>query len=240
MKARESLRPIAANVAMLLNDRGASPEEAREYSATWSLQPGDRVAKQIDSQLRSSSPPYQHTYWQGQSSLRGTSAATHALPRAADGAGAPFRAGGRCVVRQSVSLVTLGVSDYGRAKAFYEALGWSGRLGGRGDSPSSRRTVSCSLLWSRAKLAADIGIADEAAVWGGIASGPQRWLARRGARGGRAGQKERRGSDARGGRGPSTGGYAGVFRDPRRPRLGDRRTTRGFSLQADGSVTLPS
>ena len=28
-------------------------------------------------------------------------------------------------MRQSVSLVTLGVSDYGRAKAFYEALGWS-------------------------------------------------------------------------------------------------------------------
>ena len=29
----------------------------REYSATWSLQPDDRVAKQIDSQLRSPSPP---------------------------------------------------------------------------------------------------------------------------------------------------------------------------------------
>ena len=71
MKARESLRPIAANVSMLLNDRGASPEEAREYSATWSLQPGDRVAKQIDSQLRSPSPPYQHTYWQGQELVAG-------------------------------------------------------------------------------------------------------------------------------------------------------------------------
>jgi hypothetical protein len=65
VEARESLLPISANVAMLLNDRGASPEEAREYSATWSLQPDDRVAKQVDSQLRSPSPPYQHTYWQG-------------------------------------------------------------------------------------------------------------------------------------------------------------------------------
>jgi hypothetical protein len=65
VKARESLLPISANVAMLLNDRGASPEEAREYSATWSLQPDDRVAKQVDSQLRSPSPSYQHTYWQG-------------------------------------------------------------------------------------------------------------------------------------------------------------------------------
>lgn len=65
VEARELLLPISANVAMLLNDRGASPEDAREYSATWSLQPDDRVAKQVDSQLRSPSPPYQHTYWQG-------------------------------------------------------------------------------------------------------------------------------------------------------------------------------
>jgi hypothetical protein len=64
-RAREALLPISANVAMLLNDRGASPEEAREYSATWSLQPDDRVAKQVDSQVRSTSPPYAHTYWQG-------------------------------------------------------------------------------------------------------------------------------------------------------------------------------
>jgi hypothetical protein len=64
-KAREALLPISANVAMLLNERGASQEEAGEYSATWSLQPDDRVAKQVDSQVRSTSPPYQHTYWQG-------------------------------------------------------------------------------------------------------------------------------------------------------------------------------
>jgi catechol 2,3-dioxygenase-like lactoylglutathione lyase family enzyme len=31
-------------------------------------------------------------------------------------------------VEQRVSLVTLGVSDYARAKAFYEALGWSPAL----------------------------------------------------------------------------------------------------------------
>jgi hypothetical protein len=64
-EARELLLPIAANLAMLIHDRGASPDEARDYSAAWSLQPDDRIAKQIDSQLRSPSPPYQHTYWQG-------------------------------------------------------------------------------------------------------------------------------------------------------------------------------
>ena len=64
-EARRLLLPIAANLAMLIHDRGASPEEVRDYADTWSLQPADRVAKQIDSQLRSPSPPYQHTYWQG-------------------------------------------------------------------------------------------------------------------------------------------------------------------------------
>ena len=64
-EARELLLPIAANLAMLIHDRGASPEEARDYSATWSLQPDDRIAKQIDSQVQNPSPPYQHTYWQG-------------------------------------------------------------------------------------------------------------------------------------------------------------------------------
>ena len=31
-------------------------------------------------------------------------------------------------MEQRITLVTLGVSDYGRAKAFYEALGWSPAL----------------------------------------------------------------------------------------------------------------
>jgi hypothetical protein len=64
-EARTLLESVSANVAMLLNERGASPEEAREYAATWSLQPDERVDKLVDSQLRSPSPPYQHTYWQG-------------------------------------------------------------------------------------------------------------------------------------------------------------------------------
>jgi len=65
VEARNLLAPIAANVAMLLHGRGASPEEAREYAATWSLLPDERVDKMIDSQQRSTSPAYQNTYWQG-------------------------------------------------------------------------------------------------------------------------------------------------------------------------------
>jgi len=64
-EARLMLWPVSANVAMLLHGRGASPEDAREYGAEWSLQPDDRLDKLVDSQVRSPSPGYQHTYWQG-------------------------------------------------------------------------------------------------------------------------------------------------------------------------------
>ena len=63
--ARELFTPIAANVAMLLHGRGASRDEARDYVATWSLQHDVRIDRTVDSQLRSSSPAYQHLYWQG-------------------------------------------------------------------------------------------------------------------------------------------------------------------------------
>jgi hypothetical protein len=65
VEARDLLAPVSANVAMLLHGRGASPEEALEYAAAWSLLPDERLEKMVDSQVRSPSPPYQHTYWQG-------------------------------------------------------------------------------------------------------------------------------------------------------------------------------
>ncbi|HSC49128.1 MAG TPA: hypothetical protein VLD16_02605 [Gaiellaceae bacterium] len=63
--ARERIRAVAANVAMLLHGRNATRDEAYEYAATWSLLPPERVEKLVDSQLQSGSPVYQHTYWQG-------------------------------------------------------------------------------------------------------------------------------------------------------------------------------
>ena len=57
-----------------------------------------------------------------------------------------------------ISLITLGVTDLGRAKAFYAALGWSG--------PEVEGTVfiqagaSALVLWDRAALATDSGIDD--------------------------------------------------------------------------------
>jgi len=70
-EARHLLWPISANVAMLLHDRGASAEQAREYAGTWSLQPDDRLDKVVASQVASPSPVYQHLYWQGRELVEG-------------------------------------------------------------------------------------------------------------------------------------------------------------------------
>ncbi len=69
-------------------------------------------------------------------------------------------------MEQRVSLITLGVADVGRARAFYEALGW------RGQSPDGEVVFFQAggmvvALWSREKLAADSGVADGGG-WGGI------------------------------------------------------------------------
>ena len=140
-------------------------------------------------------------------------------------------------MRQSVSLVTLGVSDYGRAKAFYEALGWSVTWEAE-ETAFFQANGVVLVLWSRAKLAADIGIADEAAVWGGIA------LAHN------VGSRDEvhevvelaRRSGAEVTREPAEtfyGGYAGVFRDLD-GHAWEIAHNPGFGLQDDGSVTLPS
>jgi len=71
-------------------------------------------------------------------------------------------------VKQSVSLITLGVSDYARAKSFYEALGWSVALDIE-DTAFFRANGVVVVLWGRDKLAADSGIADDGASWSGIA-----------------------------------------------------------------------
>jgi predicted lactoylglutathione lyase len=70
-------------------------------------------------------------------------------------------------MEQRVSLVTLGVSDYGRAKAFYEALGWSVSLDVE-DTAFFEAGGTVIVLWAREKLAEDSGISDDGARWGGI------------------------------------------------------------------------
>jgi catechol 2,3-dioxygenase-like lactoylglutathione lyase family enzyme len=61
-------------------------------------------------------------------------------------------------MQQRVSVITLGVTDLGRARAFYEALGW--RTGADpGDEVVFFQSGGMVLaLWDRAKLAEDSGV----------------------------------------------------------------------------------
>ncbi len=71
-------------------------------------------------------------------------------------------------MEQRLSLVTLGVADVGRARRFYEALGWRPSAGA-GDEVTFFQAGGMVLgLWSRASLAEDSGIADDGGGWGGI------------------------------------------------------------------------
>jgi uncharacterized protein len=140
-------------------------------------------------------------------------------------------------VRQSVSLVTLGVSDYSRAKAFYEALGWSVTWEVEETSFFEANGVVL-VLWSREKLAADMGLPDDGAGWSGIA------LAHN------VGSREEvheivelaRHNGGEVTREPAEtfyGGYAGAFRDLD-GHAWEIAHNPGFGLKDDGSVTLPA
>jgi hypothetical protein len=70
-------------------------------------------------------------------------------------------------MEQRVSLVTLGVADLERARAFYESLGW--RTGAEpGDDVCFFQAGGMVVaLWSRSALAEDSGVADGGG-WGGV------------------------------------------------------------------------
>jgi uncharacterized protein len=139
-------------------------------------------------------------------------------------------------MEQRISLVTLGVSDYGRAKAFYEALGWSATMDI--EETAFFQTGGCILvLWARDKLAEDSGISDDGARWGGIA------LAHN------LGSREEvdevieqaRSNGAEITREPAEtfyGGYAGVFLDLD-GHPWEVAHNPGFGLDEDGNVVLP-
>ncbi len=70
-------------------------------------------------------------------------------------------------MEQRVSLITLGVADLDRARAFYEALGW------RTNSDPEQKIFFFQAggmivgLWDRAALAQD-SVAEDRGGWGGI------------------------------------------------------------------------
>jgi uncharacterized protein len=139
-------------------------------------------------------------------------------------------------MEQRVSLVTLGVSDYGRAKAFYEALGWSVALDVE-DTAFFQAGGVVVVLWSREKLAEDTGIRDDGARWGGVVL----------AHNVRSRQEvdavieQARSNGAEITREPAEtfyGGYAGAFRDID-GHPWEVAHNPGFGLDEDGNVVLP-
>jgi len=70
-------------------------------------------------------------------------------------------------VEQRLSLVTLGVRDLARARAFYEALGWQTGAGADDDVVFFQAPAMIVSLWDRASLAADSGVVDGGS-WGGV------------------------------------------------------------------------
>jgi uncharacterized protein len=70
-------------------------------------------------------------------------------------------------VEQRVSLVTLGVSDLRRARAFYETLGWVTEADPGADVVFFQAGGSVVALWGREQLAEDSGVVDGGG-WGGI------------------------------------------------------------------------
>ena len=70
-------------------------------------------------------------------------------------------------MEQRVSLVTLGVADLARARAFYERLGWSSGAAPADDVVFFQAGGMVLALWSRASLAEDTGVIDGGG-WGGV------------------------------------------------------------------------
>ncbi len=139
-------------------------------------------------------------------------------------------------MEQRITLITLGVSELARAKAFYEALGWRGQeveetvffqAGGLG-----------FVLWSRDKLAADAGVpASPTVPFGGI-------VLAHNVRSEQEVDALLAAAEQAGGRVTKpaavnvVGFYSGTFAD-RDGHLWEVAHNPGFPLNDDGSLTLP-
>jgi hypothetical protein len=139
-------------------------------------------------------------------------------------------------MEQRVSLVTLGVADVERARRFYEQLGWRGQ--------EAEETVffqaggMAVVLWGRAKLADDSGISDTGSDgFGGVALA-QNVRSREEVDAVITSASEAGATITRAPAETFYGGYAGCFADPD-GHVWEIAHNPGFTLEADGSLTLP-
>jgi predicted lactoylglutathione lyase len=113
---------------------------------------------------------------------------------------------------QRLSVITLGVRDLGRARAFYESLGWHSDAAPEDDVVFFQALGMIVALWDRARLAEDSAVEDSGG-WGGVTLA---YNARSNTEVD-AVINEARAGGAVIGREPGTtfwGGYSGIFIDP--------------------------
>ena len=140
-------------------------------------------------------------------------------------------------MEQRISLITLGVADLGRARAFYEALGWTSGAGPDDDVVFFQAGGLIVALWHRTQLAKDSVVADSGG-WGGITlahnvrspAEVDAVLAEAEAAGA---------TIARPGAETFWGGYSGVFVDPD-GHAWEVAHNPHWTLTEDGSVSLAS
>jgi len=138
-------------------------------------------------------------------------------------------------MEQRVSLVTLGVRDLARARAFYEGLGWRSGAGPGDDVVFFQAGCMIVALWDRRALAEDSAVADGGG-WGGVTLAynarstidVDTVLGQARAAGGRI---------AREAGTTFWGGYSGVFVDPD-GHPWEVAHNPGWHVHEDGSVTL--
>jgi len=140
-------------------------------------------------------------------------------------------------MEQRVSLVTLGVGDLARGRAFYEALGWSTNAAPGDDVVFFAAGGMVVALWDRAALAEDSGVGDSGG-WGGVT------LAHnvRSPAEVDAVMEEARAAGATIAREAGEtfwGGYSGAFADPDGHPWEVAHNPR-WTIEDDGSITLPS
>ncbi len=139
-------------------------------------------------------------------------------------------------MEQRASLITLGVAELGRARAFYEGLGWKTGAAPEDDVVFFQAGGMVLALWGRDKLAKDSAVQDPGG-WGGVTLAYNT----------RSTEEvdevieQARAAGATIGREPGEtfwGGYSGVFIDPDGHPWEVAHNPR-WTINDDGSVTLP-
>ena len=139
-------------------------------------------------------------------------------------------------MEQRVSLITLGVDDLARSRAFYEALGWRSNAEPDADIVFFQAGGMIVSLWDREKLAGDTGVSDAGGGFDGVvlahvvASDDEvdRVVAEAEAAGATVTDRPDK---------TIWGGYSGKFLDPDGHAWEIAGNT-NWTLGADGSVTL--